>query len=307
MNKTSAILGLQTLALIAAVPAIAATPAKPAASKKLVASKTTSPRKVAATTTPAAPTSAPAPTTTAQVADIAPAPYNKIALTYFGIYEGPSFKNPSAKTTTADGELKEQNIENYLTGGYRVNPDVLVGATMQFNWTPVNGAKQADMRDPYLRANHNKFINAGNFNMYADARAYLPVTDGSRKADGISTYSLGRWTIGATTFFRTYLYGLGPAASGETRPDFYVYLSPSLEYKILPTLAATALWEGGAYHVLGEGLGKFNSDGTDAQVGVSWDATSNLNLNPYIHYWPAGTASKADSTRLGVNISAKFL
>src|SRR4051812_43280670 len=84
----------------------------------------------------------------------------KTALSYKGVYFGPSVGTPSGFTTDPQGKLsKAQYLENTIDLGYRVTPDFTAGFAFAFNVQPVANPG-AQIKPPYLRLNAAKLISS---------------------------------------------------------------------------------------------------------------------------------------------------
>jgi hypothetical protein len=85
--------------------------------------------------------------------------------------------------------------------------------------------------------------------------------------------------------------------------DFDLDISPFASYQMLPTLAATFWADVVQYSYY---TNKLSSNALpDMQLGVGWDVTSTINLNPYIGLFP--TAMDVDTLFFGMILSAKIL
>ncbi|HLE01334.1 MAG TPA: hypothetical protein VJB59_13810 [Bdellovibrionota bacterium] len=238
---------------------------------------------------------------------------DKLTLSYAGYYLGPSLAHPCAFTPNVDGSLSEdkQVFDSVIYGGYKVNSDLTASVGVPFNYYPVGGQDYL-MKDPYLRFMHANLLNRGTLNLAADLRIYLPVTTASDKA-GITSavrstqyleYGIPdtRWTIGAATFIR----GRTFTAEAQSGKDLELYLSPSVTYKISPTVSAVAGYEMYSNHLLRDGnLFNLSTDTpADYSFGVNWDVSKKLTLNPYISGY---TSTQLKAAQFNVFISAKFL
>jgi hypothetical protein len=230
------------------------------------------------------------------------------ALSYFGIFYGPSLGAASSLQPTVSGEPDPERpilLKNFLTAGYRLSEDVVASATLHWLHRPVHG-QDLSFRDPYLRVAHQGLINSGGLVWYADARAHLAVSAFSRESDllagfqtfQILTYQVGtsRLSLGAYGSARYNVYG--PQGSGN---DLELYLGPNLAYQLTPTLSFSVLYEMGMSHAFGEPPGRMFNDGTDLQPGINWDVTPTLMINPYLNIY-TGDKVTLDSTSLGMTL-----
>ncbi len=228
---------------------------------------------------------------------------------YFAIFYGPSLGSPSSLQPTSSGELDPSRplvVKNYLTLGYSPTPEMAISAVTYWQWRPVNG-HDIMMKDPYLAISHNKLLNSGPLNLYADLRIHFPVSSPSREANLLTslqsfqmlTYPVGssHLTLGAFSSIRYNLYG--PLGFGN---DLELYFGRNLNYQISSTLAFTLLYEMGASHIFGAPPSQLYSDGTDLEPGISWVIAPGLVINPYLNLF-TGDRVNFHSTAFGMTLS----
>jgi len=171
-------------------------------------------------------------------------------------------------------------------------------------------------RDPWLNLSAPKLVHLDNgLNVYADIRAYIPATsskvsNGAVRLTQNTSYDVPttRLSLGLYTFERgNMLTDVGAAGNME---NFDLDVSPYASYQLTPSLAIT-LWTDvvqATYSVVGSddlAQGWSNATPIDAQLGIGWDITPKVNLNPYVSFFPG--MMSADSTIVGAILSAKFL
>lgn len=144
-------------------------------------------------------------------------------------------------------------------------------------------------------------------------RLYAPVTSYSMmntavRFTQVASYSIPktRWSVGSFSYER---FNQIKPAGDNTLENFDYDWSVFASYQMLPKLAAT-LWSDvlqGTYCAPGSGATPVGWDSTtmDVNLGVGWDVTPKVNLNPQITFYP-GTVT-LDRTTIGMVISAKML
>ncbi|MBC7693575.1 MAG: hypothetical protein H7222_17550 [Methylotenera sp.] len=251
-------------------------------------------------------------TSTATAPSVQPRLIDKLTLSYYGAYFGPSLSDMNANTpgnTPEDDGL--QRIENTITAGYKVTPDVLVGAAFNFNEMPTRGTG-LQLKDPYLKISNSKAYHNGNFNVYADLRSYAGVTDAS-KAKGLVaafrpnqniTYDIGRLTVGSYSFVKAFVYDSRGAGSN---PIYSLVEAPYANYKLTETVSAT-MWIDLVQLTHKHGPAGFLSmtnDPVDVEPGINWDITPKISINPYINIFPEHASLRSSS--IGLIVAAKAL
>jgi hypothetical protein len=96
---------------------------------------------------------------------------------------------------------------------------------------------------------------------------------------------------------------MGSKAAGA---DIEMYAIPNVDYQISDTLVANVGFEMDARHSVGQPLNVLDSAGTYLDVGVSWDITPNLNINPFIDMKPTRRFA-LDTTTFNAVLSLKLL
>jgi hypothetical protein len=89
--------------------------------------------------------------------------------------------------------------------------------------------------------------------------------------------------------------------------DLSAYLSPNATYKLTSKLSATAEYELNAAHLRTQPTSKdWNEDGTDIHLGLAYDITDSLSVNPYLQLLPGGRMN-ADTSSIGMFINGTIL
>ena len=240
-------------------------------------------------------------------------PTDPYSINYFGILYGPGLKNTSSYQATPTGEVDPNRpvlVKNYLALGYNFTPDLILAGTAYWLWKPLAG-QQAYMRDPYLRLGYDGIVRTDSLDLYTDLRVHFAVSNDSRDQDmlaGIQSFQILSYILpnAKTTLF---LYSsqrvniFGKQGFGN---DLELYLGPAVHYRVAPTVSLTLLYEMQANHVFGDKPFKFVNDGTDLEPGVSWDITQNLNVNPYLNFYP-GNKMNFETTSFGMLMSWKLM
>jgi hypothetical protein len=238
---------------------------------------------------------------------------DRLDLTYFMIFFGPSVTQPSDYQPTATGTPDPNRpvlTKNFLTLGYNVSDQVQVSASGSFTFVPTLG-QEFIMKDPYLRIAHNSLISTDNFNLYGDFRVHMPVTFESRNADmlagfqvfNIAWYQFPGSRLAAGLFTSARLNVYGGLGEGD---DVELYVGPNLYYQLASNVALTLLFESGTSHKYSTPAFQFATDGTDIEPGVSWDITPKLNVAPYLTILTDGGVS-LKKTSIGMTLNWAML
>ncbi len=252
----------------------------------------------------------------------------KVKVGYFGQFNGTSISDPSGyypgpRTSKSDDTI---NLYNSISAGYMVSPTVKTYLNPRFEWRPSGTAAGEGVRasagndltflDPRVGVEVANLVNTADFNLKGIFNAELPASQTSRDRDLVAAPAIAfsgnynvrntRFSLGFSTYFRGYVYGQTGAKAGR---DLRAYLSPSVSYKISPTVSAIV-----GYEMLAQKLRKTKgvlpdqwvSEGTDLQPGIAWDITENFNLNPYIQIYPAGKIN-LETSSIGMYLSGSFL
>lgn len=244
---------------------------------------------------------------------VSPKLLEKIGVSYFGAFSGPSVGKPSSLVPDENGKQDPSakiNLVNYLTTVYKITPDVSAGATITTKYVPVEG-QAFTFSDPNLRVGHKKIIHTDNFNLSQDLRLTLPFTRASHNRGlqtALATLQVANYdvpgtklSVGTQTFAK---FSLFKTESEGT--NLGVYVTPYASYQFLPTLAGTLAFDTGFEHAKGAAHNEWAHLPHDLQIGGSWDVMPNLNVNPFLQLQTGGKVT-LDSTMLGAFISAKLL
>jgi hypothetical protein len=261
-----------------------------------------------------------------------PSVLDKLVMSYWAVYNGPSISDPSAFTNDGDhrgavgpngdvgtgGGSALQNLDSTLTLGYKITTKLVLAANYRFVLRPgmlggaIEGAGTPYVyrnRDPWINLTAPKLVHLNGFNVSADIRFIIPATSGVNEYGAIrmtqtTTYDVAktRLTLGVFTFERTnFLTDKG--ASGEME-NLSLNVSPFANYQLTPTLAAT-FWTDVVQATYSAGGGVWDNAPADLIVGLGWDITPKLNFNPIVTVYPGYMS--LNNTTLGAYISAKFL
>lgn len=237
-----------------------------------------------------------------------------VFLQYYGILFGPALKKSSAYQPTPTGGIDPNfpvQIKNFLGLGYNLTDEITVTPTAYWIWRPVLGQKLTLM-DPFIRLSHSRLINTDHFNLYGDFRVHFGVSSTSRQNDyltGFQTFQALSYIPGDDGSVILSLYGsarynvFGKQGRGS---DVELYLAPHLTAEIIPSLSFTLLYEMQAIHLFGARVGTLDNDGTDLQLGLAWEISPLLNMNPYINLYP-GSSISLESSSFGMTLSWKMI
>jgi hypothetical protein len=279
-------------------------------------------------------------TSTTSVAAAAPSVLDKFVLSYWAAYSGPSVGAPSAFTNDSNSHgtvggpaggagAEVQFLDSTVTLGYKITDKLILAGNYRFILRPsdlggptdgTSGASSFAYRnkDPWINLIAPKLVHTNGLNIWADIRFYVPAISsaieyGALRMTQISTYDVPktRISLGLYTFERANLLTDSGASGNLENLDFDV--SPFASYQMTSTLAAT-VWSDvvqATYANLGSGTGLgslptgWDNQSVDLSVGVGWDVTPKINLNPQFTFFP-GYAS-LNYTTIGMIISAKVL
>lgn len=240
---------------------------------------------------------------------------DKTAISYYGLYYGPSASDPGAsKQGNAWGTPKaNQFFLNYLSLSYKATKSLLPGITVLSTYTPVRG-QDMTLLDPYLRLTDTKLINSGNWTLYSELRHFLPVTKASHDAHKMSTLGTFQWltynvphsrfSVGFWAKYYWTIYGSGAAPSSSN--DYQAFFRPQVFYSITPKLAGSLYYEVTSNHFMGNSATNWKKGYSNVQMGAMWTVMQGLTLNPYLLF-NTGNRTTSDVTSLGAQIFATIL
>ena len=239
---------------------------------------------------------------------------DKLIANYFGIFSGPSLGKSGMYQTTGYGDLdptSPQQLEGYLTVGYKVSDSRMAGIVLDLIYKPFYG-QDLQMEDPALKIGDSKFISFGGFSDSADLRLFAPTGRDPKIVNEVtaiqtlhvmsyqihqSRLSIGSVAAAKVSFFR----GNGSGKSTQ------LYLGPNVSYQLSRGLSATLLYEMCARHDYGSNdFFDLTRDGTDLRPGFNWDITPNFNINPFVNL-QTGNKVNLDTTTFGFFASAKLI
>ena len=249
-------------------------------------------------------------------------PLQKVDITYFGIYLGPSLSNPgeSAQVNPSTGVVDPadwpQVLENQVKLNYNFTDHFFVGPVINFNFY-TGQTNTSTMRDSGVRIGAKNLLKTGGFSMKADVRALAATTPGDQSAHaGILWENLislkydvphTKWTAGVLSFTKYHTYtdnGISPK-TGLGRGDWELYLAPNANWQFSRKVAATMFVDFYPLHKIGAAGDWTTAQPADLNPGINWDITDNFSVNPGIVFYPTNPTWAATSTIL--YISGKLL
>ena len=220
---------------------------------------------------------------------------------YYGVFFGPSAQ--ALQSLQSDGT--PVYLRNFLSWNHALDAQTRVGVSVSWNWRPVLG-QDWTLRDPFLKISKPTAWQRGDWSWYTDLRLHLPVTEASRNRDlwaGIQSFNSFDWetTAGGAGIYASLRRNvLGTQGEGD---EWEFYVAPHAQWQAFRTLSIGTLleWDGGT--PFGEDSRVIYSDGWNLQPGLSWDASPQLNLSPFLNL-PLSPDSQGAS--LGVTLSWKI-
>lgn len=241
-----------------------------------------------------------------------------ISVMYGGIYSGGSLGNPlAAESPSGIAEMAfAQLVNNVVFASYKVSDDFIIGPRFEFNYQLTEG-QNISLLDFAIRAMRTNLIQAGDFNLAADVRMYLPTTQASQNFGilaGLRTtqyasyrFSGTRWKLSTASFiWANFFNSHNVLASGAYRGNLDWYFAPTLTYQLNPKLAFVWTYEMWGNTQKGESIFTSNIGAPDLQTGVSYDFTDNFNLSPFIEIYPT-QAVDIKHAKIGMYITAKLI
>lgn len=239
-----------------------------------------------------------------------------VTLSYWGNYSGPEVINPTRLNPDASanpGKYGSQNLDGYFYGGYRITPDIYIGGLFAQQINPL-AEKSFTIEDPALYMADTRLMHTANFNLFADFRGYIPTSTTSQGDGmitgvrfsqlGIYTIPKSRWSVGWYSFIRGNF--LGPSAVADANAYYFeYYFAPLAMYQITQKVAFSFFSELVQYQHQAAN-DQYTYLPFDVEPGISIDLTKNLNLNPYVNFFPS-SSDILGTTYLGMTISAKIL
>lgn len=243
---------------------------------------------------------------------------DKVSLGNLTYAIGPSLAEPlNSQTVNADGEKDGAiYLKNYTTLGYKVGESTKVYTQPVWVAEITRGGSLSMKDQRVIGISDSKLINSGKFNLYANATLEMPLyrwNDTSRLiAPGsfqITSYTLGKFTVGTYTAARAYTYR---GAGGTDTQDLALYFEPYVNYTFNDTVGIEAGYEMDAKHSRGTNLltaSNWLADGTEAHLGVPITAISGkLDIQPYLSFHPTGANGvQMDTTCANVAVTITAL
>lgn len=242
---------------------------------------------------------------------------DRVALRYDIDYEGGPLTRPlsGAKPDENSGGIGSSPVEmeNAFTISYALSETIKADLITEWNIYPFR-EKGMSLEDPAARIKNSSLFTAGDLNVYADVRLYAPASQASRKATAlpylgtlqITSYKVpgSRLTLGAVTWAAGVIHRDRAVARAKEGWDLDLYIGPFFKYRISPTVAASATFDLGATHLVGQsGIGDVYND---LILTTSWDFSPGMNLSPYLNI-QTGNRIALDSTQIGATFGWQLL
>jgi hypothetical protein len=254
-------------------------------------------------------------TSSSIVSQSAPQLLDNVYLTYWGEYYGPSITNPTAaypNVKTQGGKAVTdtsgpQYMDSIVTGGYRLGPSLIAGVGQEFYLSPVNYQNHDyTLFDPFLTVINKKLVHTDQFNLAADARAYVPTSSDSQLSQKLAhfrsvqvmTYSIPRSRFTPGVYFSEEAAYFNQYISNQKQREWRFLVEPFASYQITPTFASTLWVDLIQLHHLAGTAGAHNKY-ADIEPGVSWQITPTVSLKPFLNIYPINP--------IGNDISANFI
>lgn len=246
---------------------------------------------------------------------------DSIAIEYSNTFIGPSLSDPTTTTHYDDQAEDHQGslvLENAVLAGYRLSPDITLGAVTKWNWhaPEPNSETQTqafELLDPYLKLSHNKLYSAGNFSLGADLRLSAPISRDSKEqglmtsfaSEQVVTYEIPRspFALELTTFIQGNFYRHEGNQEGD---HLELHFSPAAKYQLAKSLSAKVTYELTHSQARFSDLTAQQPEGSLVEVGLTWNVTENLKVAPNIHT-RTSRPLMADSLTLGAKVDWALL
>lgn len=202
----------------------------------------------------------------------------------------------------------------FVNLAYQLNSDMTliptVGALANGSIESAPGRVVLDT--PYVTLSHRSLVKQGNYNLAAQVRSYLPLSESFRSKNllnvmrltQIQSYTLSGtpWALGLASYVQGYFY----SQAKSTSPRLKAYLSPSANYQVKQNLGVGVLYEMSAAQTHAMEWNGFSSSGTDLEPYVNWDINPSLNLNAYLDLKTGGRVA-ASTTQVGATLTWRLL
>jgi len=254
-------------------------------------------------------------TSTTTVSTAAPSLTDKIQLSYWGNWHGPSIGEPNSYIPFSDhpnGEaVNRANStdvlygENVFTLGYKFTPERIAA----FNFdvaTYVAQGKSSKLLNSYASLRDKKMFQTAGINHDMMLRLYVPTGSSAVTGSGAgmivapavvdnATIDVGSWTLGAWSRARYYV------ATGADSMLWTFDFAPNANWQFSKTVAAT-LWID-LFQLSQLRRGKVDNLYADVEPGINWDVNQYVSINPYLNIYP--NSLTANATSINVLVTAK--
>lgn len=238
----------------------------------------------------------------------------KLALTYFGTYNGASVTNlTSSVQPNVDGTpdtSSPQSLDSLVTVGYKVNKDLMMGVVGRFLYYPVGnpvGTGHAIQGlDPALTFSRNNVINQSGFKLGLRLNVNLPISSNDflvprHLATALTPTFVMNYDVPSTSLsvgLFSFIRGYIPTSDSPNNVRTYkLYFGPNANYQLSKTVAATLWIDIGFNRNRGTGFFTYSSDTVDVQPGINWDVTKNISINPVLNIYPSNLTLAATSLK----------
>lgn len=236
----------------------------------------------------------------------------RLILSYWGFLSGPSLgKVDGAYTPDSKGVAGDPiNIDGVITAGYKPSKNLSLSLGAPFVYRPSAEAGTTE-KDAYLKASRSNVISSGGLAMSLAARLQMPTTVGSREAgkngsvrlEQNLTYDIPGSRFQVAAF--TYLLGSSYHKESPESTAYAIYAAPYVTYQIKDKLSATAWCDLIQLSSTRNDSAHMKNAPVALQTGLSWDATENVNLNPFVNVYPENMSP--DSSSVGMILSLRAL
>lgn len=235
----------------------------------------------------------------------------KVALVYFGIYRGASINNlGNTYQPDTSGNLdptSPQSLESYVTAGYKLDKDTIVGVTTHFMYFPTmtpttatqNGQSGMDvqMLDPALMISRANMIDSNGFKLKGLLYVTAPATSNDYLAHHdesliiaptiVASWDIPRtkWTLGLYGYVADYVPN---SSTQDSARSYKIYAAPNANYQFAKTVAAT-MWVDLVQATRSYNtpfIGGLDNPTMDIEPGINWDVNSHLSINPILNIYP---------------------
>lgn len=234
------------------------------------------------------------------------------AITYWGMFSGPSLGNPSFYQSDSSSGLVDHtspdSLSNQVKLEYKLAPNISAGFVV--NWLmQTDTDTPALMRESGVRLADKSIAKFGAFNWSGDLRFLLPTSTRAHnngvtellQTSQVVVGDVGKWTLGLAQFHTLRLFN--PSGGGK---KLDLYISPFANYNFNDTTSATFAIESypqyftGIYDQQG-----WNPAPYDVSVGAAFNLTKDVSINPVIITYP--DHFNINTSALAAYLTAKVL